>query len=228
MKIDAVLFDLDETLHARTRSLAAFARRIYAGALPGVAAGTSEEDFVGTVLRGDERGNRPPEGLLTWLANRYDLGLTVAELVEVYLAWEHPVLFDDTEETLRRLRPRKLGIVTNGSERSQAAKIANSGLDRKDRRGGHLRGAGHAQAGARHLRGHLPPPRGGARELRHGRRRPGTRCRGRARRRHAYDLGRTRPMALRPGTRDYDASVTRLSEVVHIVERWDRRVTAAS
>ena len=50
--------------------------------------------------------------------------------MELYRAWEQPVLFGDAEETLRRLRPRKLGIVTNGSERSQGAKIVNSGLDR--------------------------------------------------------------------------------------------------
>ena len=222
MKIEAVLFDLDETLHARTRSLAAFARRIYAGALPGVAAGTSEEDFVGTVLRGDERGNRPPEGLLTWLANRYDLGLTAAELVEVYLAWEHPVLFDDTEETLRRLRPRKLGIVTNGSERSQAAKIANSGLDRWT--------DAVAISGALDMR---KPEPGIFEDI----------CRrlevapascvmvGDA---PEHDVAGGRAAGMRtiwiergpwPSglARDYDASVTRLSEVVHVVERWDRQ-----
>ncbi len=129
MPIDAVLFDLDETLHARSRSLAVFARRIHAGAPPGIAAQTSEERFVETVLRGDERGRRPQEGLFTWLVNRFELGLTATEIVEIYRAWEQPVLFGDAQETLRRLRPCKLGIVTNGSERSQGAKIVNSGLD---------------------------------------------------------------------------------------------------
>lgn len=130
MTIEAVLFDLDETLHARSRSLALFARRIHAGAPPGIAAQISEERFVETVLRGDERGHRPKEGLFTWLINRFELGLTAAEIVEMYRAWERPVLFGDAQETLRRLRPRKLGIVTNGSQRSQGAKIVNSGLDR--------------------------------------------------------------------------------------------------
>ena len=40
------------------------------------------------------------------------------------------MLYPDAVETLRRLRPLKLGIVTNGSETSQAAKVVNSGLDR--------------------------------------------------------------------------------------------------
>ena len=40
------------------------------------------------------------------------------------------MLFGDAQWTLRRLRPRKLGIVTNVSQRSQGAKIVNSGVDR--------------------------------------------------------------------------------------------------
>ena len=222
MKIDAVLFDLDETLHARTRSLAAFARRIYLEAPPGMAAGTSEEAFVETVLRGDERGNRPPEGLLTWLADRYDLGLTIAELVEVYVAWEHPVLFDDTEETLRRLRPRMLGIVTNGSERSQAAKIANSGLDRWT--------DAVAISGALDMR---KPEPGIFEDVCRRLEVAPARCVmvGDS---PEHDVAGGRAAGMRtvwvergpwpPGlARGYDASVTRLSEVVHVVERWDRQ-----
>ena len=221
MRIEAVLFDLDETLHARTRSLAAFARRIYVDALPGIAGQTSEEDFVEAVLRGDERGNRPPEGLLTWLANRFDLGLTAADLVEVYLAWEHPVLFEDTEATLRRLRPRKLGIVTNGSERSQAAKIANSGLDRWT--------DAVAISGALDMR---KPEPGIFEDICRRLEVAAARCvmvgdspehdvaGGRAAgMRTIWVEGGPWPSGL---PRDYDASVTRLSEVVHVVERWDR------
>lgn len=221
MKIEAVLFDLDETLHARTRSLAAFARRIYGQAPPGIAGQASEDDFVAAVLRGDERGRRPREGLLTWLTNHFDLGLTTAALVEVDRAWERPLLFDDAEETLRRLRPRKLGIVTNGSERSQGAKLVNSGLDR-------LVDA-VAISGALDVRKPEPaifddicgrlgvaPPHcvmvGDSPE---------------------HDVGGGRAAGMRtiwvargpwpPGAaRDYDASVSRLSEVVEVVERWDR------
>ena len=69
MAIEAVLFDLDETLHARAPSIARFARRLHAEAnldMP-------ERDFVAMVLRRDERGRRPTEGLYTWLANQFDL-----------------------------------------------------------------------------------------------------------------------------------------------------------
>lgn len=122
----AVLFDLDETLHAREPSVARFARRLHAEA----SLDMSEEEFVGIVLERDERGRRPTEGLYTWLATRFDLGKTADELVYAFrtTAWDRPVLYPDAEETLRRLRPLKLGIVTNGAELTQAAKIRNSGL----------------------------------------------------------------------------------------------------
>ena len=220
MKIEAVLFDLDETLHARTRSLAAFARRIYVQALPGIAGQTSEDDFVEAVLRGDERGHRPKEGLLTWLVNRFELGLTTAELVEVYRAWEHPILFEDAEETLRRLRPRKLGIVTNGSERSQGAKLANSGLERwidavaisgvldvrKPEPGifeDVCRRLGVAPAHCVMVGDSPEHDVGGGRD---------------AGMRTIWVERGPWPSGL---ARDYDASVTRLSEVVPLVERWD-------
>lgn len=127
MKIEAVLFDLDETLHARAPSIVRFARWLYAEAsleLP-------EAEFVTTVLKRDERGRRPTEGLYTWLASRFDLGKTAEEVVGAYrnTAWQRPVLYPDAKETLRRLRPLRLGIVTNGGESAQTAKIANSGLD---------------------------------------------------------------------------------------------------
>lgn len=127
MKIEAVLFDLDETLHARAPSIVRFARWLYAEAsleLP-------EAEFVATVLKRDERGRRPTEGLYTWLATHFDLGKTAGEVVDAYrmTAWDRPVLYPDARETLRRLRPLRLGIVTNGGESAQTAKIANSGLD---------------------------------------------------------------------------------------------------
>ena len=127
MTIEAVLFDLDETVHARAPSVARFARRLYAEASLDV----PEAEFVTTVLGRDERGRRPTEGLYTWLATHFDLGATAEEVVHAYrtTAWDRPVLYPDAKETLRRLRPRRLGIVTNGGELSQAAKIRNSGLD---------------------------------------------------------------------------------------------------
>ena len=127
MNVEAVLFDLDETLHARAQSIARFARRLHAEASLDV----SEADFLATVLKRDQRGHRPTEGLYTWLATHFDLGKTAEEVVHAYrtTAWDCPVLFPDARETLLRLRPLRLGIVTNGAELSQAAKIANSGLD---------------------------------------------------------------------------------------------------
>ena len=127
MQLEAVLFDLDETLHARAPAVARFARWLHAGASLDI----SEAEFVATVLARDERGRRPAEGLYTWLATHFDLGKTAETVVHAYrtTAWDRPVLYPGAKEILRRLRPLRLGIVTNGGELSQAAKIGNSGLD---------------------------------------------------------------------------------------------------
>ncbi len=127
MKLEAVLFDLDETLHARAPSVARFARQLYGEA----SLDMPEAEFVELVLSRDERGRRPTVGLYTWLASYFDLGKTAEQVVRAYrtTAWDRPVLYPDAMETLRRLRPLRLGIVTNGSELSQAAKIHNSGLE---------------------------------------------------------------------------------------------------
>ena len=127
VKLEAVLFDLDETLHARAPSVARFARQLHREA----SLDMPEAEFVDLVLSRDERGRRPTEGLWTWLATCFDLGKTAEQVVRAYrtTAWDQPVLYPGAMETLRRLRPLRLGIVTNGSELSQAAKIRNSGLE---------------------------------------------------------------------------------------------------
>ena len=127
VNLEAVIFDLDETLHARAPSVVRFAGQLHREA----ALDMSEAEFVDLVLSRDERGRRPTEGLYTWLANCFDLGKTAEQIVQAYrtTAWDRPVLYPDATETLRRLRPLRLGIVTNGSELSQAAKIRSSGLE---------------------------------------------------------------------------------------------------
>ena len=191
--MQAVLFDLDETLHARGPSVARFAQRL----LRTASLDMPEADFVAMVLERDERGRRPTEGLYTWLASHFDLGKTAKEVVHAFrtTAWSQPVLYPDAKETLRRLRPLKLGIVTNGSELTQAAKIRNSGLDA-------LTDA-VAISGALGLR--KPEPaifheilcatRRKPVALRDGRRQPRTRHRRGPRCGHAHNLGRKGAMA---------------------------------
>lgn len=218
MKVEAVLFDLDETLHARAPSIVRFARWLYAEA----SLDMPEAEFVATVLRRDQRGRRPTEGLYTWLASHFDLGKTAGEVVEAYrmTAWDRPVLYPDARETLRRLRPLRLGIVTNGGELAQTAKIANSGLDA-------LTDA-VAISGVLDMRKPEPaifdeicgrlgvaPSRcvmvGDSPE---------------------HDVGGGRAAGMRTiwvergswpeaRPRDYDAAVSRVAEVVQLVERWD-------
>ena len=126
--VEAVIFDLDETLHARAPSLVRFAQQLHAQAQLDI----DKESFVETFVRLDGRGNAPNEGLFQHLAREFDLGVPVEDIVAKFqhTAWNEPTLYPDAVSTLEQLHHHKLGIVTNGSEITQAAKIANSGLDR--------------------------------------------------------------------------------------------------
>ena len=129
--IRAVIFDLDETLHQRTPSIAQFAHTLYLELQPA----EDESTFVTTFLSLDERGRRPREGLFAAIVERYGFGIDPDALARRFrqTAWREPVLFGDAIVTLRQLGAKgyRTGILTNGSEASQTAKIHNSGLHRE-------------------------------------------------------------------------------------------------
>jgi putative hydrolase of the HAD superfamily len=124
-----VVFDLDETLLDRKRSLDAYVRSL------GRAAGNrgaDAEQFMEVFWELDGDGRVPRRELFEALCQRFDLGAT-AEDIEVHFyqnAWLKPVLMNGANDLIAELKRRSyvVGIVTNGSSRAQKAKLENSGL----------------------------------------------------------------------------------------------------
>lgn len=127
----AVLFDLDETLIDRRAGLVRFARQLWQEDL---VRGASAEVFVQDFLALDNLGATSRRDLFDQLRARYMSGVDAAAMVERFLsqAWLAPQLFPDAIDTLTTLEARgwKIGIVSNGSARTQRDKIHRTALAR--------------------------------------------------------------------------------------------------
>jgi putative hydrolase of the HAD superfamily len=125
----AILFDLDETLTDRPRSLEAWAGR-FAADFAGRIGSPPVADLVALVHAKDRHGYRPREHMLADLLAA--LPWTSAPTVDDLLAyWDATfpaccVASDGAHDALARLRAGglRLGLVTNGGAAMQAAKIA--------------------------------------------------------------------------------------------------------
>jgi len=126
--IDAVLFDLDETLTDRSASISRYAalfHRDFAGHLPDVSAAEVESTFITL----DERGYRPREEVYGGIVTRFPWNSAPAISVvrDHWRAWfpASAVARTGLEETLSELTALglRLGIITNGSVMTQSAKI---------------------------------------------------------------------------------------------------------
>ena len=120
------LFDLDNTLVDRTT---AFRR---SAALLAEAHGLDPAVAVPFIIDVDDDGRAGWDDWFPLVKERFDLGPTVAELIEAHrprYVGEY-VLDDPTATALRRLRQAgwRIGIVTNGPA-TQADKIRATGLD---------------------------------------------------------------------------------------------------
>lgn len=125
-----VLFDLDETLVDRRRSLDVYARRLNEAFAD--AAVASGDLFVAEFRRLDGNGRVPRDEFFGQLASVLFSNVTAAQVKEHFetTAWTQPLLFDGVPELLRSIRAGRwrIGIVTNGGVAAQSAKIENSGL----------------------------------------------------------------------------------------------------
>ncbi len=126
--MDAIVFDLDETLIDRSAAVTALAENLWSDFL-------QEEplpDFVERVHDIDGRGYVPREEFFTNLHAAFPQ-LPSRELVKTRFlqhVWETPLLAAGTTEWLEELRRRGIhcAIVSNGSTRAQQAKISGSGI----------------------------------------------------------------------------------------------------
>jgi putative hydrolase of the HAD superfamily len=131
--VDAVLFDLDETLVDRAASMSRYAalfHRDFARHLRGITVAEVESTFAAL----DERGYRPRDevyaGIVSWLGK--DSGPNLSVVRDHWRTWfpASAIGRSGLEETLVQLAALgiRLGIVTNGSVFTQSAKIGHLGV----------------------------------------------------------------------------------------------------
>jgi putative hydrolase of the HAD superfamily len=128
--VPAVVFDLDETLIDRARSVALYASALWAGVKDQL--DLEEQPFVHRFMALDGKGYVPRAEFFQRLSAELIPGLSPAQIEAHFYehAWREPLLFAGATQGLRALKARGfgLGIVTNGRVRSQAAKIEHAGL----------------------------------------------------------------------------------------------------
>ena len=123
-----ILFDLDETLIDRRRSIDRYARALRGAYRSRLA----EEEFVAQFHRLDGAGRVPRRQFFEGIARELFDGAT-ADSIETHFytyAWRAPLLHDGMATIVRDVRERgwRSGIITNGGVVAQSAKIDNSGL----------------------------------------------------------------------------------------------------
>jgi putative hydrolase of the HAD superfamily len=125
--IQAVAFDLDDTLLDRRRSFEQFARRQwerFSQPLDSI----EQDRYVHVLIELDRNGYAPRKGLFAGMAAQFGLPADLAEtLLNDYRAGfpSACVLFPDALRTLETLRASglKLALITNGSMRMQSRKL---------------------------------------------------------------------------------------------------------
>jgi putative hydrolase of the HAD superfamily len=125
-----VLFDLDETLLDRHSTLLRCASELF-NDLESTAR-VNKGTFLALVEKLDGRGRAPRADFFAGLARDAFDSIAPSQLSDHFDAhlWLKPLPFDGAKEALQALRNRGVptGIVTNGSKKSQATKLANSGF----------------------------------------------------------------------------------------------------
>lgn len=128
--MQAVVFDLDETLIDRRESLSRYAECLHAEFRSQTTMAIAE--FVAEFHRLDDNGRVSRDQFFDSLASRTFSGTTAEQLRGHFesRAWQSPQLFPGIRDTLLHIRTRgwRIGIITNGGVRSQTDKIKNSGL----------------------------------------------------------------------------------------------------
>jgi putative hydrolase of the HAD superfamily len=131
----AILFDLDETLTDRTRSIFHYAER-FRGDFADHLAATAVSTIAEAILHADVRGYRPREEVVRDFSQRLPWH-TVPPVSHLRQHWEmcFPLAIvarEGLEETLAALHGRgiRLGIVTNGEVQFQAPKITQLAIGR--------------------------------------------------------------------------------------------------
>lgn len=129
--IKAIFFDLDETLLDRNGSILQFLAQQHAhffNELTNVPVARYQNRF----LHYDEHGYAPKEMAYARLVDEFALPIAAEHLIADFYAncWRSPLLFPNAVTLLQKLRTDgyRLGIITNGSVRSQRSKLEHGKL----------------------------------------------------------------------------------------------------
>lgn len=129
MTIQAIIFDLDNTLVNRKEAFRKFAER-FMDQFVEVTSPHQRQQFIEYMIEADRDGYRRKQELYEELKRKMSMrnpDVTVDELAEYWFAefFQCTVLMDGAIEVLEKLKSEglKLGIITNGSVHSQNAKI---------------------------------------------------------------------------------------------------------
>ena len=132
MDIQAIIFDLDDTLSKREDA----AYRCYRDILKEFVDSDDPiyfEAMVQDVMNWEERGHIDKNIVKDRLKNKYGIELPYENLNTYWdsVLWQYTVLFEDTIPTLEKLKEKyKLGIITNGAPGGQMNKIKTGGLEK--------------------------------------------------------------------------------------------------
>ncbi|WP_161982552.1 HAD family hydrolase [Dictyobacter alpinus] len=130
----AILFDLDDTLHHRSKAFDGWAREVAARYY--TAEQTEKlEAMIAYLVELDMHGYRPRDDYFRQAKQRYpEIQGSIEQLIIEYQrdVIEHIVLEDDIQLLLQRLQERQIpfGIVTNGEGAQQQRKIIRLGIDK--------------------------------------------------------------------------------------------------
>ncbi|SDT24863.1 putative hydrolase of the HAD superfamily [Paenibacillaceae bacterium GAS479] len=128
MPIQAVLFDLDNTLVNRKKAFQNYAER-FVDEFVLVVGSRNRVQVVEYIIQADRDGYRKKRELYEELLTQFTMKnpVTADTLVDYWFAefFKHTVVMDGALELLEQLRSKeiKLGLITNGSVHSQNSKI---------------------------------------------------------------------------------------------------------
>ncbi|MCM3748075.1 HAD family hydrolase [Paenibacillus pasadenensis] len=128
MPIQAVLFDLDNTLINRRKAFQGYAER-FVDEFVVIGDSMSKTEIVESIIAADQDGYRKKRELYTELMTSLEMKspVTADRLLEYWFSefFKHTVVMDGAIELLEQLKLEqiKLGLITNGSVHSQNSKI---------------------------------------------------------------------------------------------------------
>jgi putative hydrolase of the HAD superfamily len=130
-KFQAIVFDFDYTLHDRDKTLREFLSKQFDRLLQPLT-DISKENYLTETFRVDKIGYTTREEVYEHLITHFQIPISLKTLLDDFKdnAWKKPVLYKGVFDLLERLQKDKikLGIITNGSERGQSAKLKYSNI----------------------------------------------------------------------------------------------------